>query len=124
MFHRLRRSSGTGVESVRSVTMWKASAVAVALAVSTWAGGGSLPGRAPDQAVVKTQQQRDQEMFAAVQLLLKNVPRQDQPKKILSVKAEGADTYVIHMEMVRGDGWFRLHWDGKAWQATGMPAPG
>ncbi|HLN63120.1 MAG TPA: hypothetical protein VK464_16400 [Symbiobacteriaceae bacterium] len=109
---------------MRSVTMWKASAVAVALAVSAWAGGGSLPGRAPDQAVVKTQQQRDQEMFAAVQLLLKNVPRQDQPKKILSVKAEGTDTYVVHVEMVQGEGWFRLHWDGRVWQATGIPGPG
>ncbi|MDF2627863.1 MAG: hypothetical protein K0R39_1694 [Symbiobacteriaceae bacterium] len=72
------------------------------------------------QPVTPTQQQA---MFDAVRQLLEqaHVQPQDMPKQIISVEPEGADRYKVHMQMVQGDGWFLLKWNGVSWEATGMP---
>lgn len=65
---------------------------------------------------------QQQAMFAAVRQMLTQarVQPQDLPKKIISVEPMGTDQYKVHMEMVQGDGWFILKWDGQKWTATGL----
>jgi hypothetical protein len=86
-------------------------------------GALDAPGVSRSLPAVKTQQEIEQEMFAAVKQLLKNVPAQDQPKRVMKVTREGADRYLVHVEMVQGDGWFRLTWDGTTWTAVGVNPP-
>lgn len=72
-----------------------------------------------------TQQERSA-IFQAVrqQLLGARVQPQDLPKRIISADAVGEQRYRIHMEMVQGEAWFEVWWDGGRWQVKGMNAPG
>lgn len=65
-------------------------------------------------------------MFAAVKQMLEkaHVSPQDMPRRIIAVTAVGGGRYKVRMQMVQGDGWFELTWDGKAWQVKGLPGPG
>lgn len=101
----------------------KTGLVALAVAVGAWVGLQGAPRVTAGLPVVKTQQQVEQEMFQAVKQLLANVPRQDQPKRIITAKKEADGRYLVHVEMVQGDGWFRLTWNGSTWTAVGVNPP-
>ncbi|MFZ5825624.1 MAG: hypothetical protein ACOY94_15100 [Bacillota bacterium] len=88
-------------------------AVAVALGAGYYTAGRRA--EAVDQAV----------LFEAVRSWLAeaNVPRQDMPKEIISVKPLGPDRYLVHMQMVVGEGWFEVWRSAEGWQVKGAPPP-
>jgi hypothetical protein len=131
------------VERLRLAIRWKlvviVSAMALGLfvwrvdAIRTGAGaphrggeGQGLPGSGRGLTAIQPNQAPDQQaMFDAVKRLLESahVAPQDMPRKIITVTPVGTGHYHVHMEMVQGDGWFDLMWDGKTWQVKGMSAP-
>jgi hypothetical protein len=69
--------------------------------------------------------EQQQAMLGAVRQMLEaaHVQPQDLPKRIIAVQDEGGGKYRVHMEMVQGDGWFELRWDGQRWSAAGVSPP-
>ena len=66
-----------------------------------------------------------QELFVAVERWLKEagVQPQDMPKRVIAVTPHGQDVFFVHMEMVQGDAWFELTWNGSSWQVRGINPP-
>lgn len=72
-----------------------------------------------------TQQEKAAILQAVHRMLTEaHVAPQDLPKRILSVKQLGEKRYQCHMEMVQGDAWFEVWWDGSRWQVKGINPPG
>lgn len=102
------------------VPRWKLAVAAVMLMLATGISLGwmkALP-------TVKTEEDQP-EMYTAVEQWLKQlrVQPQDMPKKIIAVKSEGGERFLVHMQMVQGDAWFELHWDGSKWEVKGINPP-
>jgi hypothetical protein len=136
MFHMVfpqgeNRQGGAWVERLRVAMRWKVAVflTAMALGLAVWRVDSvrSAPAvAATATAVVRRDPQADQQaMFEAVKRLLESahVPPQDMPKQIIAVKAAGGGRYQVHMQMVQGDGWFELTWDGHGWTAQGVNPP-
>lgn len=65
-----------------------------------------------------------QDLFQAVQRYLAGkVPKQDEPKAVISYEPIGEGRYRVKVQMVQGVGWFEVWWDGSQWQAKGINPP-
>jgi hypothetical protein len=76
------------------------------------------------QPAISSESELNQQLFAAVQRYLANVPRQDQPKRIMRVEKIGANRYRVQMEMVQGVGYFEVWQEESTWQVRGLQMPG
>lgn len=98
---------------------WRMAVATAAALVTLLAGHPAAAYVAPPTA------EQQQAMLGAVKQMLEaaHVQPQDLPKRIIAVQEEGGGKYRVHMEMVQGDGWFELTWDGQRWQVKGLGAP-
>lgn len=66
-----------------------------------------------------------QALFQAVEswLTAAHVPRQDMPKAVLAVRTLPNGHYLVHMQMVVGEGWFEVWQEGATWQVKGAQPP-
>lgn len=73
----------------------------------------------------KAQAVDQEQIFEAVRAWLAEakVPQQDMPKAIISVKPLDEERYLVHMQMVVGEGWFEVWREGGTWRVKGAPPP-